>query len=148
MASSQVSIGSTVPQLMTSVKQLTPAELREFNRQLTEWQQQNGGQLDENTFLIQACTARLPAADEQRLKKLISKSERATLTGKELEDYRALVGRTEKLDATRLAALTQLARRWDKPVSVVMQTIGWGGGEDDTASDSARPAKTGPRSRR
>jgi hypothetical protein len=146
MASAQAS-GSAVPQLMATVKQLTPDELREFKRRFAEWQD-NGGQADEETALIQACHVRLPEEDEHRLKKLIAKSERGALRPNELADYRALVRRAEKLDVTRLAALTQLARRWGKPVRVVMQAIGWEGGEDDTTSHPTRPSKTGARPRR
>ena len=134
MASTQASAGPTVPQLMTTVRRLSPAELREFKRRFADWQEQNGGQADEDVALVRACQARLSANDERRLKKLIAKSERATLSSRDLADYRLLVRRAERLDTTRLAALTQLARRWDKPVRAVMDTIGWEGGEDDNCS--------------
>jgi hypothetical protein len=148
MAAAQMSAQRTVPELMTTVMQLTPVELREFQRRFAEWQLQNQGQASDEAALVQACTARMAAADERRLKKLVTKSERGTLRPKELEDYRALVRRSETVEATRLAALTELARRWDKPVRMVMETIGWEGGADETASHPARPAKAGPRSRR
>ncbi len=141
MAAPRASAKSTVPQLMTTVMQLTRAELREFKRQFAEWQQQNGGQAEEDTALVQACKARLPGADERRLKKLIARSERGALSPEELKDYRNLVRRSERLDATRLAALTQLARRWRKPVRLVMEKIGWEGGGDETAGHPARPAR-------
>lgn len=138
MASMQPSAGSTVPKLMTTVEQLTPAELREFKRQFAEWQQNNGGQSEEESALVEACRARLSSADERRVKKLIAKSERGTLSPKELEDYRSLVRRAERLDATRLTALTQLARRWGKPVRIVMESIGWEGSGDETTGHPAR----------
>jgi hypothetical protein len=148
MASAQAPARPTVPQLMTTVQQLSPAELRDFKRRFTEWQRHNGGQHEEETDLVQVCRARLPAAQERQLKRLIAKGERGELSTKELEDYRALVRRSERLDAARLAALTQLARRWNQPVRVVMETIGWEVGEDETTAHPPRPAKAGARSRR
>jgi hypothetical protein len=67
MASEQSSSGSIVPRLMATIKRLTPAELRDFKRRFTAWQQASGEQADEETALIQACQARLPAANERRL---------------------------------------------------------------------------------
>jgi hypothetical protein len=148
MASAQATGRSTVPQLMRTVKELAPAELSDFKRRFARWQQQNGGRDEEQAALVQTCQARLRAADERRLRRLIAKSERGILSAAELADYRALVRQAERLDTTRLTALTELARRWGKPVHVVMATIGWEGGEDETESHPARRAKTGARSRR
>ncbi len=148
MASTQSSERTTIAQLMTTVQRLSPSELREFKRQFARWQRHSGGQADEEAVLVQACRACLSAPHERRLSKLITKSERGTLSPKELQDYRKLVLRAEKLDATRLAALTDLARRWGKPVRIVMETIGWEGSGDDTTGHPARPAKAGARSSR
>jgi hypothetical protein len=116
--------------LMTAVKQLTPAELREFTRQFAEWREQNGGQENEEAVLIQATKAHLPAAEERRLKRLIAKSECGTLTPKEIDEYRVLVQRAERLDVTRVEALAELVRRWGKPARVIMKEIGWKSGTD------------------
>ena len=148
MATAQASPGSTVPQLMETLKQLRPAELHEFKRRFAKWQQQDDGGAEEEAALLGACKARLSAVDERRLKKLIAKSERGALRPGDLADYRALVRRAEKLDAARLTALTQLARRWGKPVREIMEAIGWEGGDDATTSDPARPARVGAGSRR
>jgi hypothetical protein len=120
---------STIEHLMAAVKQFSSAELREFKRQFAEWQQKNGTQEDEDAALIQATKARLPATDERRLKRLIAKSERGTLTPKEVEQYRALAQHAERLTVKRVEALTELAQRWGKPVDVVMKEIGWESGE-------------------
>jgi hypothetical protein len=103
---------------------------------------------NEDAPLVEACTARLAPAEERQLKKLIAKSERGTLSAKELELYRTLVRRAEILDGTRLAALTELARRWDKPVRAVMDIVGWEDGKDETTGRPARGAKASPRTRR
>jgi hypothetical protein len=57
----------------------------------------------------------LPAADERRLKRLIVKSERGTLTPRELEEYRALAQQAEQTNVTRVEALAELAQRRDLP---------------------------------
>ena len=148
MASAQSSTGSVVPRLMATVMQLSPAELREFKTRFAAWQRHNGEQADEETALVEACRARLSPAHERRLKRLIAESEQGALRPKELEEYRALVRRAEKLDATRLTALAELARRWSKPVRAVMDIVGWESGDEGATRDPAVPAKTRPRSRR
>ena len=144
MASAHSTRRSVVPRLMATVRQLTPAELREFKRRFADWQQASG----EEAALVDVCRSRLPAADERRLNTLISKSERDALRPPELQEYRRLVRRAEKLDATRLAALTQLASRWGQPVPHVMQIVGWEGGDEEATRHPAGLAKARPRSGR
>jgi hypothetical protein len=122
----------TVEHLMTAVKQLSPAELREFAQQFSAWQEKNGAQVENETALIQATKARLPVADARRLKRLIAKSERGTLIPKELDDYRRLAQQAEQLNVQRVEALATLVRTQGKPVHVVMAEIGWESGEDGT----------------
>jgi hypothetical protein len=117
----------SVEQLLEAVKHLPRAELREFQRQFTAWQDQNARRATDEAELVQAARARLPATDERRLKRLIAKSEQGTLTPKELAEYRSLALQAQQLDTTRLEALAELARRWGKPVRVIMEEIGWEG---------------------
>ena len=133
----------TVEDLMVVVKQLPPAELCKFKRRFAEWQEQNGARIDEEVALIQATKVRLPATDERRLKQLIAKSERGTLTPKELEEYRALVQHAERLNVRRVEAVAELAQRRGKPVRVVMREIGWKGGEGGASSRPARRTAAG-----
>ena len=99
----------------------------------TKRQQKTESQrIDEDAALIQAAKMRLPAADERRLERLIAKSERGTLTPKELDEYRALAQRTEQLNATRAEALAELVRRRGKPARIIMQEIGLERGADGT----------------
>ncbi|MGH7966295.1 MAG: hypothetical protein ACRERD_31470 [Candidatus Binatia bacterium] len=130
----------TVEHLITAVKQLSPAELCEFSAQLAKWQEQNGEQADEEAALIQATRARLPAADARRLKRLIAKSERGTLTPKQIGEYRSLAQQAEQLTMTRVEALAELVRRRGKPARGVMREIGWEGGGNGASSHSARRA--------
>jgi hypothetical protein len=125
----------TVKHLMAAVKQLSPAELYEFTLQFAAWQKRNsqntnGKQTDEEKALIQMTKAHLPASDTRRLKQLMAKSERGTLTPKELDQYRALAQRAEQLNVTRVEALAELVRRQGQPVNIVMEAIGWKSGED------------------
>jgi hypothetical protein len=53
----------------------------------------------------------LPAGAQRRLKRLIAKSERGTLTPKELSDYQALAQRAERIDVQRAVALAKMAGR-------------------------------------
>lgn len=125
----------TVKHLMAAVKQLSPAELYEFTLQFTAWQKRNsqntnGNQTDEEKALIQMTKAHLSASDTRRLKQLMAKSERGTLTPKELDEYRALARRAEQINVTRVEALAELVRRQGQPVNIVMEAIGWKSGED------------------
>ena len=130
MPTVQAPVQLTVDHLMAAIKQLSPAELSEFTRQFADWRERNGKQADDEAALIKATKAHLPAADGRRLKRLMAKSERGTLTAKELDEYRALAQQAERLNVTRVEALAELVRRRGKPVRVVMEEIGWEGGED------------------
>lgn len=132
MPTVQVPAQLTVEHLMEAVKQLSPDELREFTRQFAAWQEQHSKQTDEEAVLMQATKTHLPAADERRLKRLIARSERGTLTPKELDDYRTLAQQAERLNVTRVEALAELVQRRGKPVRVIMKEIGWESGEDGT----------------
>ena len=118
---------------MAAVKQFSPDEFREFKQRLAVWEaQQPTPQQDEETTLIRATHMRLPPAEQQRLKRLIAKSERGTLTPKELDAYRTLAQHVEQLNVTRTAALAVLVQRRGQPVQAVMQDIGWTQGENGT----------------
>src|SRR4029434_6963584 len=84
MPTVQVPAQLTVEHLMAAVKQFSSDELYEFKSQFAEWDGQNGEQTTEEARLIQATKMRLPVVEARRLKRLIAKSERGTLTPKEL----------------------------------------------------------------
>ena len=50
MSTIQIPAELTVEYLLSAVKQLPPAELREFTRQFSEWQKQNGGRMSTSNF--------------------------------------------------------------------------------------------------
>jgi hypothetical protein len=130
MPTVQVSEQLTVEHLLAAVKQLSPTEFRVFAQQFAKLQEQNEKQVGEEVALIQATKVRFKAVDERRFKRLIAKSEHGTLTPKELEEYRALAQQAEQLNVIRVSALAELVQRRGKPVRVVMQEIGWEGGDD------------------
>jgi len=100
----------TVEQLLEAVEQLSPTEQREFQRRLASKQAANGSTDPEEATLIQAAQARLPAAAERRLRKLIVRSERGQLTPQELADYQALAQEAQRIDAAWADALAKLSR--------------------------------------
>jgi hypothetical protein len=121
----------SLEQLLEAVDQLSPAQRREFERRLAARRAANGrGESDEAT-LVRAARARLPAAAERRLKRLIAKSERGELTRKELAEYQALARDVQRIDAARAGALAELARRRGKSVRAVRAEVGCEGGMDD-----------------
>jgi hypothetical protein len=101
----------SVEQLLEAVEHLRPPEQLEFRRRLAGRQSSNGGAGPEDAALIRAAQARLPAAAERRLRRLIARSERGRLTPKELADYQALAEEAQRLDAARAEVLVELARR-------------------------------------
>jgi hypothetical protein len=98
-------------QLLEAIKHLSPADRRELQRQVLAWQDENGEAVEHEAELLRAAQARLPSADERRLRRLITKSEQGTLSPEELADYRRLAQQAEQLDVTRAEALAELARR-------------------------------------
>ena len=77
----------TAEDLLSVVKELPPAELREFTQQFSEWQKQNG-QEDEAVLvtLIQEYSC-LPPTEQERFEELRRKCEATTLTEHELAEY-------------------------------------------------------------
>jgi hypothetical protein len=112
-----------VEQLLEAVEQLSPAEQSEFQRRLASKQAANGSTDLEEATLIQAAQARLPAAAERRLRKLIARSERVQLTPQELADYQALAQEVQRIDAARVDALAKLSRRQGRPIQAVKAAL-------------------------
>ena len=82
--------------------------------------------------MVRAATVRLTAADDRRLKRLISRSERGILTRDELAEYQTLAQEVQRLDAARVEALAELARHRGKSLRTVKGEIGREGGADGT----------------
>ena len=115
----------SVQHLVSAVKQLTPAELREFMQQLTAWQQQ-GQPSDEETTLLRHIeqNSRLPVTEQRRFNRLRRKAQSATLTQAETEKLQALWQKVERMNVARLEALTRLARLRGTDVRTCMRDLG------------------------
>jgi hypothetical protein len=124
------SVPLSVEQLLDAIDHLSPAQRREFERRLATRQARNGEQGAGEAALVRAACARLPAAAERRLKRLIARSERGELTPKELADYQALAQDAQRIDAARAEALVKLARRRRQSVQAVKAELGCEGATD------------------
>jgi hypothetical protein len=112
-----------VEKLLQAVDRLSAAERLEFQRLLAGRQTRNGSQAPDQASLIEAAQARLPAAAERRLKKLIARSERGQLTPQQLADYQALAQEAQRIDAARAEALAELARCRGESVETIQSEI-------------------------
>jgi hypothetical protein len=132
MASMPGSGSWSVEQLLEAVEHLSPAEQREFQRRLAARQAANGSADPDDTTLIQAAQARLPAAMERRLRRLITRSERGQLTPQELAEYQSLAQQAQRLDAARTEALAKLAHRQGRSMRDMKAALDRKGRKDDT----------------
>jgi hypothetical protein len=113
----------SVEQLLEAVEHLSPAEQREFQHRLAARHAADGSPGPDEATLVRTARARLPAAAERRLRKLIARSERGKLTPKELAEYRSLAQEAQRIDAARAEALAELARRRGQSVQAVKAAL-------------------------
>ena len=116
----------TVEHLMAAVKQLSPAELREFARHFASWQEKNRTQADEEAALLATIeeNSRLPAAEQRRYERLRRKCERRALTEHELAEYQRLLQQLEARNVKRVEALIALAQRRGTTLRDIMTELG------------------------
>jgi hypothetical protein len=124
MSTIQIPNESTVEHLLRVVKQLPPAELREFTQQFSEWQRQNGEE-DEAVLvaLIQEHSF-LPPTEQERYEELHHKCESTTLTEHELAEYQSLLQQLEARNIKRIEALSTLAKRRGTTLRGIMAELG------------------------
>lgn len=141
----------TIEQLLGAVKQLSPAELREFTRQFFAWQsllqfigEQKGEQVAQSEIFNQrldaeeeaallACiseNSRLPATEQRRYERLRRKCEARTLTESELAEYQLLLQQLEAHNVKRIKALIALAQRHGTTLRGIMAKLGLKGVDD------------------
>jgi hypothetical protein len=121
----------SVEQLLEAVEHLSPPEQREFQLRLAVRQAANGSPGPDEATLVQAAQARLPAAAERRLRRLIARSERGQLTPQELAVYQSLAQEAQRIDAARVEALAELARRRGRSVQAMKATLDREGRTDE-----------------
>jgi hypothetical protein len=103
----------TVEHLMAAIKQLSPAELREFAQRFAAWQEKSSAPADEESALLATIEENscLPAAEQRRYDQLRRKYEHRTLTEHELAEYQWLLEQLEARNVKRVEALIALAQR-------------------------------------
>lgn len=133
MASIETPTQLKIEHLLQRVKQLSPVELDEFKRQLTEWQQHQEAAIDEDVdpdatdaevvaFIRE--NSQLPEKAYRRYWQLRRKRENETLSDDEQQTYEELIRKSEIMNAKRLKALAILVQRWGKPVKEIMGELG------------------------
>lgn len=134
-----------VEQLLSAVKQLSPAELQEFTRQFLAWQQQNGASVkhreppgqraiaeEEAALLVRISeNSHLPDMEQRRYERLRRKCEQRTLTESELAEYQSLLQQLEARNVKRIEALIALAKRRGTTLRAITAELGLKGADDD-----------------
>ena len=111
MSTIQIPAELTVEYLLSAVKQLPPAELREFMQQFSEWQKQNGGEDEAALVTLIQEHSLLPPTEQECYEELHHKCELTTLTECELAEYQSLFQQLEAQNVKRIEALSALAQR-------------------------------------
>ncbi len=132
MSAPSTRVTLSLEQLLEAVNRLPPAQKREFERRMAARRCDSGQKLSDEANLVRAAKMRLTAADDRRLKRLISRSERGLLTCDELAEYQRLAQEVQRLDAARVEALAELARHRGKSLRAVKGEIGREGGAGGT----------------
>ena len=132
MASIENPTQLNVEHLLHSVKQLSPGELDEFTRKLTEWQRQqeatigediNPDASDAEVLAFIRKNSRLSERENRRYWQLRYKREDETLNGNEMAEYEELIRQLDTLNIKRLEALAILVKRWEKPILEIMAEL-------------------------
>ncbi len=133
MASIETPTQLKIEHLLQRVKQLSPVELDEFTRQLTEWQQQREAAIgeavdpdatDAEVVAFIRKNSQLPEKAYRRYWQLRRKREDETLSDDEQQAYEELIKKSEIMNVKRLEALAILVQRWGKPVKEIMGELG------------------------
>jgi hypothetical protein len=131
MSTIQIPAELTVEYLLSAVKQLPPAELREFMQQFSEWQKQNGGEDEAALVTLIQEHSLLPPTEQERYEELRHKRELTRLTECELAEYQSLLQQLEARNVKRIEALSALAQRRGTTLRGIMTELGLKGGNDD-----------------
>lgn len=125
MPTVQAPVQLAVEHLLAAIKQLSPAELREFTQQFAQWQEQDSKRVESEAELLAYIeeNSRLPAAAQRRFNRLRRKRQAETLTTSEEAELQGLWQRVEQVSETRLEALTTLAERRGTDVQTLMREL-------------------------
>lgn len=129
MATAHVRVKPKVEELLAGIKQLSSAQLRQFEREFDAWRAQNGkGDAhpanEESLLTAIHQNSHLPVPSQRRFNRLRRKRQAETLTRAEERELQALWQRVEQMNVTRLQALAELARRRGTDVKTLMEKLG------------------------
>ena len=126
MATTRLPTELTVDELAAAAKRLSPAELRDFTQRLAEWQERNGGQAESEADLRRriAGNFQLTATEQRRFNRLRRKHQSESLTEAEVTELQEIWQRVEQMNAARLLALSELARRRGTSVRALLRDLG------------------------
>lgn len=113
-----------VESLLEAVKQLSPEEFSEFAASLTAWQK-SADDAPAEAKLVRQIRQASSHTNARRLAILAVQSERGDLTPTGLDEYRQLAARSERISASRVLALADLARLRKQSIHKVKQEVGW-----------------------
>jgi hypothetical protein len=116
-----------VADLLGAVKQLSSAELSQFEQEIAAWRNENNGSAYETA--LRTCirhNSTLPVRDQRRFDRLRHKRQAERLNPSEAEQLQALWQRVEQMNVTRVAALAELARLHGTDVKTIMGELGLG----------------------
>ena len=128
-----------VEHLLHSVKQLSPVELDEFTRKLTEWQQRQeaaiGKDVDPHASDAEVLASirsnlLLPEKENLRYWELRRKSDNEVLGDDELPEYQELVRQLTILNTKRIEGIAILVQRWGKSAEQIIAEFGLKSGND------------------
>ena len=128
-----------VEHLLHSVKQLSPVELDEFTRKLTEWQQRQAAAIgkdvdphasDAEVLASIRANLLLPKKENLRYWELRRKSDNEVLGDDELPEYRELVRQLTILNTKRIEGIAILVQRWGKSAEQIIAEFGLKSGND------------------
>lgn len=119
----------TVDHLLQNVKKLSPVELYEFTKKLSEWKQQQCYSIEEDLdpdasddevleFIRK--NTRLPEKENRRYWELRLKREDTDLSDNETTEYEDFLSKLGEMNVKRLEALAILVDRWDKTASEIL----------------------------
>ncbi len=126
MPTVQVPAQLSVEHLVEAVKQLSPAELREFSQEFDALRKKNGTQAGKEAKLLEQIKehSQLPVAEQRRFNRLRRKRQDATLTEQEEQELQDLWQQVEQMNVARLKALTKLAQYRGTDIKTLMRELG------------------------
>ena len=114
---------STVEELLSTVKQLSSNDLKEFTQQFLAWQKRD---IAKEAVLLKAIEehSRLPDAEQERYEELRHKFDQEILNELEFMEYQSLLQQLEVRNVKRIEALVALAQRRGKTLRGIMVELG------------------------